>query len=279
MARVFSPFLRLVPACLAIVALGACMSSEREEALQASVREMDKKMVELERQVLTRDRALESIRTNSDESSRRVQASKNEMEDVRRQLALTQGAVDELRVKLSRLQEGGGGGHDGASLQPGESDGVARLERKLAKMELMQDVSVDKKPKGGAVPKFKSGAEVAKSLKASLEQKDVKKVVTTASALIYAEVPEDQVEAALGYRAEAYFAQQDFGKAAIDLISFLERFPRSERRPRALLLAGDSFVYLKRFDSARSFYAECVRVTPERDECKASKERLDKLGG
>lgn len=270
--------------------LPACMSSRREEELQGNIKALEIKLLEVEKQILTRDRNIDVMKSSTDDANRRVQSTKGDMDEFRRQLSLTQGAIDELRVKITRLQENSSSSTSikeenagpGPVLNSGLSDEtISALERRLARLELAAANYLNKdtheKPKSPV--KFKSAAEAQKTIAAAQGQKDYKKVIQLSTALMASDAPADQQEIALVYRGEAHFHLQQFEKAALDLTDYLEKYPRGEKRNRALLFTGDSFFYLKQSKAAKSFYAECVRTHPEKEECKAAKDRLDKMGG
>lgn len=284
----------------AILACGlatGCMTSQREEELQANILRLERKLSDVEKQILVRDRSLDTVKSSSEDAARRAQSTKGEIEDVRRQLALTQGALDELRVKMTRMQETAGAnlgetsvGDSGADAGKiaAIDDNVLSLERRMTRLELLAAPLIEKHqndkpaPKRGEAGKgqgFKTAGELSRTLGSSYSAKDFKKVIAKASDVIEARPGNDQLEVALEFRGTAYFQTQEYQRAATDFTEFLDRFPKSERRARALLFAGDSFVYLKQNRTARAFYSECVKTYPERDECKAAKERLDKMGG
>lgn len=273
---------------LTLLVTAGCMSSRREEELQRSLRSLEVKVGDVEKQLHMRDKNLDVVKNTTEDANRKVQSTKSDMDELRRQLSMTQGAIDELRVKMTRLQESGASknsasvNEENVSASKAESDdALAQLERRLTRLELtmtplVEQTSKDAKPKVSV--KYKSAAEVSKLLGGAYVGKDYKKVILLATQLLASSAPSDQQEVAIEYRAEAFFQMQNYDKAALDFTEFLQRFPKSERRPRALLLCGDSFVYLKQLRSAKSYYSECVKNFPDRDECKASKERLDKLG-
>ena len=270
------------------ICLSACMSSRREEELQTNIRNLEVKISDVEKQLASRDRNVDALKNTTEDANRKVQTTKGEMDDLRRQLSLTQGALDELRVKMTRLQETAGSSAGKNITDDGAASGkvadlddeMTRMERRVARLELSAAPAAERaqKEKPKTALKFKTPGELNKSLAAAYVQKDYRKVVTAASDIISSPAADDQKEIALDFRGRAYFQLQNYEKAAIDLTEFLEKYPKSDKRPMALLLAGDSFVYLKQLRAAKSYYAECVKIHPEREECKASKERLEKLG-
>lgn len=276
---------------LSFVVLGlmatACMTSKREEELNAQLKAFEIRLIEMEKQVQLRDRTVDAVKNSSDESTRKFLTAKGELDEVRRQLSMTQGAIDELRVKMLRVQEGSTTGNLNAKPLADETspariaeleDWQNKIEKRLTKTELLAKNANESMAKPKVNLTVKSREELAKLLSSAYGQKDYTKVVKLASNVINNAKSEALKTLAMEFRAEAQFQLQNYDKAAIDLIEIIEKYPNFERKPRALLLAGDSCVYLKQLRAAKALYSECVRLFPEREECKASKERLNRLG-
>jgi len=279
--------LSLLALILACLSQPGCMTSKREEEINAQLKSMELRLIEMEKQVQMRDRTVDAVKNTSEESSRKVLTAKSELDEVRRQMAMTQGAVDELRVKMMRVQEGTTG--SGLNAKPLTDESAAmkiseledwqnKVEKRLTKAEL---IAKDVRDGGGREKtklSIKNRDELAKLLSSAYGQKDYKQVVKLASNVIHNTNSEPMKALAMEFRAEAQFQLQNYNKAAIDLMEIIDKYPTFERKPRALLLAGDSCVYLKHFRAAKALYSECVRLFPDREECKASKERLSRLG-
>lgn len=271
---------------LALITLGAgtgCITSAREESLRRSITQLEGKVQTLEKALADRDEKIKTIGSKADY----VENASSGLEDLRRQLGLTQGAVDELRIKFSRLTEAGAipGAAVGQETTLGESslppEGTQDLERRLAALELVIEQLGGAKLKTAsktATPKYKSARELTKTIGGQFAQKNYTKVNELSDAVLASDLDASYKEIAQLFKAEAAFASENYKGAALEFSNFLTRYPNSERRARALLLAGDSFVYLKQFDTAKSYYRECVQKFPGKQECKASKERLDRLG-
>lgn len=281
-----SLFLSSVVILVASLSTG-CMTSKREEELKTQIKGFELRIVEMEKQIQLRDRTVDAVKDSSEESSRKYLTAKNDLDEVKRQLAMTQGAIDELRVKFSRVQEGSTS--SGLNAKPLTDDTSAnrlsdlddwqsKIEKRVTKTELIAKASQDTAAKAKTPLTVKSPAELAKILSGAYAQKDYPKVVKLASNVINNSTSEPMKTLAMEFRAEAQFQLQNYDKAAIDLMEIIEKYPSFERKPRALLLAGDSCVYLKQLRAAKALYSECVRLFPDREECKASKERLARLG-
>lgn len=254
--------------------LSGCITSSREEALRKSIDDVESKVAVIE------------DRMKSVGSKTAVAETANaEVQELKRQLAMTQGAVDELRVKLSRINEVGGDLPGESSDQ--ESNGESRmdvLERRVERLELLSESSSKETKKASKTadapkPKYKTVKELTKVLGGHFSKKEYDKVQSLSNDVLSANMGAAFEEVALLFKAEAEFARENYKDAADDFASFLDRFPKSDRRPRALLLAGDSFVYLKQLDKAKQYYRECTEKFPKKPECEASKERLARLEG
>jgi tetratricopeptide (TPR) repeat protein len=270
--------------CLAALLSGSgCITSAREESLRRSITQLEGKVEVLEKALAERDEKIKTIGSKAEY----VESASSGLEDLRRQLGLTQGAVDELRIKFTRLTETGapGGTVPGSVSGLGESslppESPQDTERRLAALELaIEQLSGAqmKQPSKSETPAYKSTRELTKAIGGQFAQKNYTKVNEMADAVLNSDLDASYKEIALLFKAEAAFASENYKSAALEFSNFLTRYPNSERRARALLLAGDSFVYLKQFDTAKSYYRECVQKFAEKQECKASKERLDRLG-
>ncbi len=278
--------LRMTAFAVALLCTG-CMTSKREEEMQTQIKAFELRIVEMEKQVQLRDRTVDAVKDSSDESTRKYLTAKSDLDEVKRQMAMTQGAIDELRVKFSRVQDGStSSGLNAKQLNDDTTstrfndleDWQSKIEKRLTKAELIAKSSQDLVVKPKVTLTVKSPTELAKVLSGAYAQKDYPKVVKLASNVINNSNSEPMKTLAMEFRAEAQFQLQNYDKAAIDLMEIIEKYPTFERKPRALLLAGDSCVYLKQLRAAKALYSECVRMFPDREECKASKERLARLG-
>ncbi len=273
--------------CIGTVMTTGCMTSKREEEIRALLETYEKRILSMEKQLQLRDRTVDAVKDSSDASSRKFLSAKNDLDEVKRQMAMTQGAIDELRVKFARVQGGETG--SGLDAQPLNDDTHGtklaeldewkqRVEKRITKAELLAKIAQNANPKPRSKLKVKSPAELAKVLSAAYAKKEYSKVVKLASGIIHSSKNESMKTLAMEFRAEAQFQLQNYDLAAVDLFEIIDKYPSFERKPRALLLAGDSCVYLKELQAAKALYTECVQQFPDKEECKASKERLARLG-
>lgn len=271
-----SVFTSSVILCSLAFLLPSCMTSKRAEELDQKITQL---RIDMGYEVSkVREAALGSVKSTSEDVTRKAQGTKSDVEDVRRQLELTQGALDELQTKFSKYTMSGrttSVGSDDVAIRISEIEfSLDRMERRLERLIIAPDAS---KPKGKLPPKLDTTEKAEKALFTAFSQKDIKKTLALSSQILDANPARGLYEVALRYRGEARFATQDYAGSASDFGEFVDKFPSNDKYARALLLAGDSFVYLRKFRLAKSFYTECTRMVPAKEECKVSKDRLAKL--
>lgn len=250
-----------------------CITSTRQDQLQSSITQLQGQIFQLQEQMSKREQQI----TNTTQTAL---SSQNDVESLQTQLQLTQGSVDELKAKIKRIEEtSGAGASEQSAISPNtQTDSLAQIRRQLARIELMSNSKVGTVRKGKLPSKSHTLAEINKSLKSSFEQSNFKQTIETSNAIINAsDANEAMLQSAIEYRAESKFKMQDYKGAAIDFSNYIESYPNTPKYARALLLAGDSYVYLKNNLIAKSYYQECAKSYPNLPEGKASAGRLANL--
>ncbi len=250
-----------------------CMTSSRQDQLQASMTQIQGQVFQLQEQLNKRDQQINN-------TTQAAISSKNDVESLQTQLQLTQGVVDALKLKLKRIEENAGGvaPEGGVISLGGSADNLTTMQRQIARVELSSGSKVAINRKGKLPAKLKTPAEITRSLKSSFEQGNYKQTIETSNSVLGASDATDiMLQTALEYRAEAKFKTQDFKGSAIDFSNYIEMFHTAAKYPRALLLAGDSYVYLKNNAIAKSYYQECAKSFANSPEGKAAAGRLASL--
>lgn len=251
-----------------------CMTSSRQDQLQASIDQLNAQVQKMQGQVSSKEQQINN-------TTQTAIASQNEAQSVQDQLQLTQGAVDELRNRLKRIEENSASASAAPSvltISSNMAELLGPLQKKVARLELQANNYSLASRTGKLNSKIKNATALNKLLKSVFDKGDFAKVILlTTKVMNAANAPVDMVSLALEYRGEARFQTQDYKNAAIDFSTFVEVFPTSPRKARALLLAGDSYIYLKNNDVAKLYYQDCSSAFPGTDEGKASSSRLANL--
>lgn len=250
----------------------SCMTSSKQEQLESRINQLQDQVNQL-----------------STSHSKSDLASKNELDDLKNQIQLTQGNVDELNNRLKKIEQSSGSSTSltSTTTTPVNSEATPTsenmesndtLKRQAARMQLANDAHAHSNRTGKLPANIKNAAEAEKALKSEYANGNFKRVEQISTSILNAKNATDSMLAtALEYRGEAKFQQHNYKGAAMDLSSFIEKYPSSRRYPRALLLAGDSFVYLKKNDAAMSYYEECAKRYSTHAEGKAAAKRLESL--
>lgn len=250
-----------------------CLTSSRQDQLQSSITQLQGQVFQMQEQLSKRDQQI----TNTTQTAL---SSQNDVESLQTQLQLTQGAVDELKAKIKRIEETSSGSATDQNVISlnNQPDSLTQMQRQLARIEIAANSKVGLSRKGKLPQKFHTLAEINKSLKNSFEQGNFKQTIEISSIIISASDATDaMLQSAIEYRGESKFKIQDYRGAAIDLSNYIESYPAAQKYARALLLTGDSYVYLKNNPIAKSYYQECAKSYPNLPEGKAAAGRLANL--
>jgi len=256
--------------------LCGCMTSAREDQLQASIKQLQGQVGQLQTKLDSREQQI----TNT---TKTALSSENDVQDVKNQLLLTQGAVDELKAHLQRIEQTAGatnnsGADQNAVALSANRDLLDHIQRQVAYLELATNARFASVRSEKLPAKIKTSAELNKALKHIFELGDFKKVLELASSVLRASsANEAMLQTALEYKAEAKFKLQDYKGAALDFSTYAEVYSGAPKYARALLLAGDSYVYLKNEQVAKSYYQECAQSYATSAEGKAAADRLASL--
>ncbi len=250
-----------------------CMTSSRQDQIQTSIDKLQRQIAKLQDQLSTKDQQINN-------TTQTAIASQNELQGLHDQLQLTQGVVDEIKNRVKKIEENAGSSSNssnGININ-NNSDLVSSLQKQVAQLELATNSRLNYIRKGKMPQKIKTLNDVNKALKFAFDGGDFKAVVDSATSILLAsDATDDMLAAALEYRGEARFQLKDYKGAAIDLSRVVNIFPNHPRKARALLLAGDCYVYLKNNAIALLYYQDCVKNFASQPEGKAASSRLSSL--
>ncbi len=251
-----------------------CMTSSRQDQLQHSIDGLEEKVNKLQGQLAAKDQQINN-------TTQTALSSQNDVQSLHDQLQLTQGAISELKNKIKTIEQTAG--TESSPVAPGvvnisSRPDVSGLQKQIARLELLQNAGLGWSRKGKMPVKIKNETVLADTLKTQLDNGDFKKAIDLSTMVLTAQSATDSMLAvALDFRGEAKFQLQDYRGAALDLSLVTSRFPTHPRQARALLLTGDSYVYLKNSSVASLYYQDCVKSFGATAEGKAASGRLTNL--
>jgi TolA-binding protein len=255
--------------------LQSCITSSKEDKIEFSLAQLRSQVSQLKELLNQRNQQI----TNTTQS---LVNSQQDLQGLQAQLQLTEGALDELKIKVNRIEENSGNQRSSEenlnTLNNKNFDKINLLERQIARIELLSNTKTALAKKGKLPQKIKTAESLKKTLKKLYEQNHFKQAIELSNSVLSAtDTSPDLTKIALEYRAESKFKLQDFQGSAIDYSTYTENYPQSPKYPRALLLAGDSYVYLKNNNIAKSYYQECAITYSQLPEGKAASSRLKNL--
>lgn len=249
-----------------------CMTSQRQDQLQGSISQLQGQVSSLQQQLKNRDQQI----TNTTQAAI---SSQTEVQNLQTQIQLTQGSVDELKARIKRIEENSNDdrSEQDESTGPLKSD-IVELQKKASKLDILTSLIIQSSKKIKLPEKLKTVEAISKTLKTDFEQAKYKQLVDNAYIIINAEDASDNmIMTALEYRAETRFKMKDYKRTIVDFDNYLERYPKAQKRARAMLFVGDSYVYLKKNAMAKIYYNECSKLFPNSPEGKACANRLSNL--
>lgn len=234
----------------------------------------------LENDLEERNKKIEAAFSESRSAYDIVEGTKGQVDELARQLDATHGTIDEILVKIKNLKSSEAKVKE-ETLSPSIADfegEFTRISRRLSKLELfLLELRESRNHKTSTTLKPIAVNAYTDKLYGLFKNRKYQKILDETFLALSAKNASHLKEVAMAFQAEAYFAVSDYKHASIAFLNLLEEFPQSKSAPRALLLLGDCFVNLKKIRTAKSFYLECVELFPGKDECIASKKRLDAM--
>ncbi len=258
---------------IGILPLQGCITSERQDQLQKNIDKVQSQLNKIQNNV--------QQLSNSEQN---LNASQIDLQSLKDQLQLTQGDLLELKNRIKHIEETAGAGSttvapDVVNLNHTNNSDISSLQKRLSRVELLLNDNLFSNTRKGKLPvKIKNQTVLEDSLKTWLDSGDFKKVILISTQVLNAQdASQSMLGIALEYRGEAKFQMKDYRGAALDLGLYAEKFPKQSRSARALLLTGDSYVYLKNSAAAKFYYQECAKNYGSTAEGKAAADRLGKL--
>jgi hypothetical protein len=250
------------------ILFSGCMTSSRQDALQASIDKLQDHITKIESKLSMHDNTAQSIIE-----------SQNETQNIKDQLQLTQGAVDEIKNRLKKIEENAGTANSSNVVTlNADSEAIATLQKQVARLQLATNSRFSYTRKAKLPANIKNAEELSKMLKSLFDAGKFKNMADIATSVLLAhDATDEMLGIALEFRGEARYQMQDYRGSASDLAGVLDAFSNPPRKARALLLAGDCYVYLKNNSIAQLYYQDCVKEFSSTPEGKAAASRLESL--
>lgn len=284
---------------VSVFIITSCVTQSQGDAMKKDISELDYSLNRLREKV-------NAQLNQTERNTKTALSSQSELQSLQRQLGENAGDIDALKLRLKKIEETTSATIDQylAQIQQNEKT-LTKLERQVANLELAMGnltessngkSAIKKTPTSNTSSPSNSSSPAAAKQKLPLGAKtsaELLKIFTkdyekglfkelaekTTTVIQHAQSTADMRALALEFRGEAKFNLKDYRGAALDLANYVEQNPQADRGARAFLLLGDSYVYLKKQDIARSYYRDCVQLFPNTSESQACLARAEKIGG
>jgi TolA-binding protein len=235
--------------------LQGCMTSQRQDQLQSSLGQVQDQINQLQDRITKREQQI----TNTTQTAI---SSRNDVENLHSQILIMQGDIDTLNKKVVTIQKEASGQEKEKNIisQDNHANSLIEIQRKLARVELASNAKVAAFRTSKLPAKLQSLDKIKTSLKNTFAKNEFKQTIETCNAVLNStDASEDMLQIAIEYRAEAKLKLNDYRGAALDILNYIDLFPKGEYYSKALFLAGNFFNNLKNFEVAKSYYQECEK--------------------
>lgn len=199
-----------------------------------------------------------------DKIEEKVKTNTASVDEIRNEITMMNGRISDIE----RNQAQSPGGPD-----PVTEETIKLLERRIVEMEQRQVALTEElKSLQASTPPLDRNSIFQIGQK-QFEAGRFRDAITNFNR--YLNAPKGQHrEEAIWLRGESYRSDQDYKKAIIDYSKILEKYPKSELQPGALLRTGDCFQALGMKDDAKAFWQELISKFPESKEAAVARDNL-----
>lgn len=282
-----------------------CVSQSQGDAMKQDINQLEYSVNQLREKLNTQ-------LNQTERNTRSTLSSQSELQNFQRQLGENLGDIDALKLRVKKIEEVNSATTEQYAEQVRKNEqSITKLEQQVARLELTV-ASLSESIKGSAPKKTtppatppskaptpspskapasgdkaqntplgaKTSADLLNVFKKEYEKGHFQELVQKTSSIIeQKQFGADMRALALEFRGEAKFRLNDYRGSALDLANYVEQYPTADRVSHALLLLGDSYVYLKKQDVASSYYHDCAKRYPDTSEGSACLARVEKIGG
>lgn len=257
-------------------------------ATRRDVTTIDTRISEMELRDAEERRRREDFARNREatEQALRQQAASTraQIDEVREEMRALNGRIEELEHALRQQQRSAGDAADRpreeklmrleeASSQTAQR--LARLEQHL-KLESLAPPASRIKPEASA-PKIASEAELYNKARQLFDQGSMGAARKGFEEFLVSYPGSDNADNAQFWIGDTFFQEKSYEKAILEYQKVIEKYPRGNKVPAALLKQGLAFLSLKDRVNSRLIFEELVRKYPNTSEAKTASDKLKEL--
>ncbi len=268
-------YLNILNIGLTLGFLNSCVTPSQRDAMQ-------KEISSLKYELRNVNNGLKTQTKQTEQNLKTTLTSQSEVEQLQAEISENAGNLDALKMQLDRIEKMASEIAQKSQLKFDETaKTLLDVQTQLAFFTTQNTypetkVYPSQKIKDSFNPKSLKAME--QILKYDYERGWYKNVILKSSMVIQASnVKADMLESALKFRGEAKYKLLDYAGAVTDLTHYLEMNSKGLKKSRAMLLLGDSYVFLKQNIAAKAYYTECAKTFANNKEGIACAQRLKQL--
>jgi tol-pal system protein YbgF len=260
---------------------------ERLLAVEFSNKELQKKNLELQKQVQSDLDSIGETRKSSDRSLRTQVAGMNaDMEGMQQDVRLIKGRIEELEYMINRkaTDDGTSGKKDTERIDE-VNLALAKIDQRLIHLE--QYLNVEGKggkpnvsapvPAAGSSTKPEeatSAKELYELARQAYDNGEMDKARQTFQKLLKTDPKSAQADNAQFWIGESYYREKWYERAILEYQTVIEKYPKGNKVPAAMLKQGMALLQIDEKSSARLILQELVKNHPKASESKIAAKKL-----
>lgn len=271
----------IVALVVAVMIIGGCATRRDVHTIDTRVSEMELRDAEerRRREDFARNREATEQALRQQAASTRAQ-----IDEVREEMRVLSGRIEELEHALRQQQRPASDGAERprdeklARLEEANTQTaqrLARLEQHL-KLEPLAAPASRIKPEASAA-KVASEAELYNKARQSFDQGNMGAARKGFEEFLANYPGSDNADNAQFWIGETFYQEKSYEKAILEYQKVIEKYPRGNKVPAALLKQGLAFLSLKDRVNSRLIFEELVRKYPNTSEAKAASDKLKEL--
>lgn len=274
----------IIAAALVLMAVSGCATRRDVTTIDSRLSEMELRDAEERRRREDFARNREATEQALRQQSATIRA---QTDEIREEMRVLSGRIEELEHSLRQQRPGGETGD-----KPRE-DKLARLEetsvqnaQRLARIEQhlkLEPMAIGSKPEsrikpeGPTATKAPSEEELYNKAKQAYDQGNMAVARKAFEELIHYYPNSKNADNAQFWIGETFFREKLYEKSILEYQKVIERYPKGNKVPAALLKQGYAFQSLGDKVNSRLIFEELVRKHPSTSEAKAASDKLKEL--
>jgi len=267
--------------------VGVCLIGIWGCATQTDVNTIDNRLTEMEMRDARLRQEREQLESNVEQRSQQLRKQsaglRAQLEEMNEDIRILSGRLEEMEYALKQQQQAA------EELEKKRSENIDRLaelsdknSERITRMEQYLNLEAGKKPvavvtPGASPAKPSSEDEIYRSAKQAFDQGDSEAARKGFQEFIRRYPDSKNADNAQFWIGEIYYREKWYEKAILEYQNVIEKYPKGNKVPAALLKQGLAFSNIGDNTNAKLILEELSRKYPQSNEAKVAAEKLKAL--